>query len=86
MDQADAGFAGGSPAGQALHGDASGDDQQGEGYVAQLVSSRRRYMGSEALEKCYNIDPRWAPLLWCVSCRLTQRNSTRQWTTSPHFW
>ena len=43
------------PAGQAQHGDASGHDEQGKGYPTQLAEGRRRDMGSEALEKCYNV-------------------------------
>src|SRR5207244_5937779 len=37
------------------------------------------------LQQCYNIDHRCAPL-WCMSCRLGQRNSPRQRATFPHFW
>ena len=74
------------PAGQTQQGEASGDDQQGGYDPAQLAEGRRRYRGSEALEKRDTIDHRWAPLLWYVRCRLGQRNSTRQRTTSPHFW
>ena len=46
-------FAG--PAGEAQHGDASGHDQQGKSYPTQSAVGRRRDMGSEALEKCYNV-------------------------------
>ena len=44
-----------SPAGDAQHRDASSHHQQGKGYPAQLAVSRRRDMGSEALERCYNV-------------------------------
>src|SRR4030095_8396296 len=44
-----------SPAGEAQHRDASRHHQQGKGYPAQLAVSRRRHMGSEALERCYNV-------------------------------
>ena len=46
-------FAG--PAGEAQHRDASSHDQQGQGYPTQSAVGRRRDMGSEALEKCYNV-------------------------------
>ena len=46
-------FAG--PAGDAQHGDASSHHQQGKGYPTQAAVGRRRDMGSEALEKCYNV-------------------------------
>ena len=48
-----AAFAG--PAGDAQHRDASGHHQQGKGYPTQSAVGRRRDMGSEALEKCYNV-------------------------------
>jgi hypothetical protein len=44
-----------SPAGDTQHRDASSHHQQGKGYPAQLAVSRRRDMGSEALERCYNV-------------------------------
>ena len=43
------------PAGDAQHGDASSHHQQGKGYPTQAAVGRRRDMGSEALEKCYNV-------------------------------
>src|SRR5215468_2144731 len=47
-----AAFAG--PAGEAQHRDASSYHQQGKGYPTQSAVGRRRDIGSEALEKCYN--------------------------------
>jgi len=44
-----------SPAGDAQHRDASSPHQQGKGYPAQWAVSRRRDMGSEALERCSNV-------------------------------
>ena len=43
------------PAGEAQHGDASSDHEQGMGDPTQSAMGRRRDMGSEALEKCYNV-------------------------------
>ena len=48
-----AAFAG--PAREAQHSDASRHHQQSKGYPPQAAVSRRRDMGSEALEKCYNV-------------------------------
>src|SRR5262244_3110748 len=48
-----AAFAG--PAGDAQHRDAASYHQQGKGYPTQSAVGRRRDMGSEALEKCYNV-------------------------------
>ena len=73
------------PAGDAQHGDPSCHHQHGQRNPAALAQGRCRHMGLEAVEKCYNIDHRCAPL-WCGSCRLIQRNSTRQRATLPHFW
>jgi hypothetical protein len=44
-----------SPARDAQHRDASSHHQQGQGYPTQAVVGRRGDMGSEALEKCYNV-------------------------------
>ena len=43
------------PAGDAQHRDASCHHQQGKDYPTQSAVSRRRDMGSEALERCYNV-------------------------------
>ena len=43
------------PAGDAQHRHASRHDQQSRHNTAQLAQSRYRYMGSEALAKCYNV-------------------------------
>jgi hypothetical protein len=43
------------PAGDAQHRDASRYHQQGKAYPTQSAVGRHRDMGSEALEKCYNV-------------------------------
>src|SRR5262245_35333381 len=48
-----AAFAG--PAGNAQHRDTSRHHQQGKSYPTQSTVGRRRDMGSEALEQCYNV-------------------------------
>src|ERR671932_690383 len=52
---------------------------------AQLADRGGSQVRTGTLQQCYNIDHRCAPLSW-MSCRLTQRNSTRQRATLPHFW
>jgi len=45
------------PAGDAQHRDASCHHQQGKDYPTQSAVGCHRDMGSEALEKCYNVHP-----------------------------
>ena len=47
---------------------------------AQLADRGGSHVRTETVQQCYNIDHGCAPL-WCVSCRLGQRNSTRQRAT-----
>ena len=74
-----------SPAEQASPRHSSRHDHHRHSNAAEMASGRRGHRGLKAWEQCYNIDHRWAPLLWFVRCRFAQRNSTRQRTTSPHF-
>src|SRR5439155_21196001 len=53
--------------------------------TAQLADRGGGHVRTGTVQQCYNIDHRCAPL-WCVRCRLGQRNSTRQRTTLPYFW
>src|SRR5215471_21371010 len=74
-----------SPPRQAQHRDAPGHDHQCHDDTAQPADRGGSHVRTSTLQQCYNIDHRCAPLWW-RSCRLTQRNPTRQWATLPHFW
>jgi hypothetical protein len=75
-----AAFAG--PAGDASHREASSHHQQGKGYPTQSAVGRRRDMGSEALEKCYNVHHgllrRWRVVV------VVDNNSTRDLRQKPY--
>ena len=59
------------PAGKAQHRDASGHDQQGVSYPTALAEGCCRHMGSEALEKCYNVHHGLLHRLWRVAVVVT---------------
>jgi hypothetical protein len=58
------------PAGAPQHRDPPRHHEHGLRNPTALADGGRGHMGWEALEQCYNIAHRGAPLLWCVSCRL----------------
>src|SRR5262245_54947210 len=75
-----AAFAG--PAGEAQHRDASRYPQQGMGYPTQAAMGRRCDMGSEALEKCYNVHHGLLRRLRVIV--VVDNNSTRDLRQKPY--
>jgi hypothetical protein len=71
-----------SPAGDAQHRDASSYRQQGTGYPTQAAVGRRRDMGSEALEKCYNVHHGLLRRLRVIV--VVDNNSTRDLRQRPY--
>jgi hypothetical protein len=71
-----------SPAGDAQHRDASSYHQQGQSYPTQSAVGRRRDMGSEALEKCYNVHHGLLRRLRVVV--VVDNNSTRDLRQKPY--
>jgi hypothetical protein len=70
------------PAGEAQHGDASSDHEQGMGDPTQSAMGRRRDMGSEAVEKCYNVHHGLLRRLRVIV--VVDNNSTRDLRQKPY--